>query len=527
MRDRVILISALLLGALGLLLTTVGVPTPADADHRSSDNGGGTPGTSRNVELVGHEPLFNRGMNAAPALFDEEDVIYIGNRTDGSSTCGFGDPRRDEDGVDTCKHPNPGILVVDVSDPTDPSVVNEIGPPHAGLPSETTRELRVWPERKLLMSLNFRCNPIIHACDGGSVTPTYRFFDLSDPTDPQFLSEWVPRQADGTIRTPHEFYLWEDPSDADRALLWMSMPALSTNPDDAQMMIADISAVPDGDDPALVAQGNWNQLFPGSEDPDNFDRNLALHSMTPRPDGKETHLAYLSGHFLVLDTTEVVRDAEPGTVIDLNDNLLTPPENRPTWPNPNPAHSAVPFPGRPFSFVTDEVYGTFTRSNFGCPYGWVHNIQIGDPAEPEVIGEYRIAENSCPAPSQGDQERSSFGSHNPTLTRRLGLVTWHSGGFQAINIQNPAEPRQAGWFTPEPLAEVANEDPALSADGSEIVMWSFPIVDDGVIYAVDIRNGLYVLEYDGPHADDVRTLDFLEGNSNLGDALRLERSGRP
>ena len=520
MRVRVILI-------LGLILALLGIPNAADADHRSDENGGGTPGTSENFRLVGHNPLFNRGLNAAPALFEDEDVIYIGNRTDGSSTCGEGDPRREEDGINTCEHPNPGILVVDVSNPRDPTVVNEIGPPFAGNPSETTRELRVWPERKLLMSLNFRCSPVIHACDGGAVTPTIRFFDLSDPADPQFLSEWVPHQSDGTVRTPHEFYLWIDPQDDDRALLWMSMPTLSTDPNVAQMAIADISAVPDGGTPALVAQGNWNQLFPGSEDPANFDFNLALHSMTPRPDGKETHLAYLSGHFLVLDTTEVVRDAEPGTVIDLNDDLLTPPENRPTWPNPNPGHSAVPFPGRPFSLVTDEVYGTFTDPSFGCPWGWVHNIQIGDPAHPAVIGEYRIAENTCPAPSQADQERASYASHNPTLTRRLGLISWHSGGLQAINIQNPAHPRQAGWFSPEPLEAVANEDPALSAGDNKVVMWSFPIVDDGLIYVVDVRNGLYVLKYDGPHARDVRTLDFLEGNSNLGDALRLDRSGRP
>ena len=45
--------------------------------------GGGTPGTSQNFTLVGSNPLFNRGMNAALAIFDH--FVYIGNRTDGSS----------------------------------------------------------------------------------------------------------------------------------------------------------------------------------------------------------------------------------------------------------------------------------------------------------------------------------------------------------------------------------------------------------------------------------------------------------
>ena len=35
------------------------------------------------------------------------------------------------------------------------------------------------------------------------------------------------------------------------------------------------------------------------------------------------------------------------------------------------------------------------------------------------------------------------------------------------------------------------------------------------------RYGLYILKYTGPHADEVAAIKFLEGNSNLGDAVRL------
>ncbi len=47
--------------------------------------GGGTPGTSQSIQLVGHNDLFARGMNAAPALYDH--YVYVGNRTDGSLSC--------------------------------------------------------------------------------------------------------------------------------------------------------------------------------------------------------------------------------------------------------------------------------------------------------------------------------------------------------------------------------------------------------------------------------------------------------
>lgn len=133
---------------------------------------------------------------------------------------------------------------------------------------------------------------MIHSCPGTPpVVPSFRFFDLSDPANPEFISEWTPRQADGTIRTPHEFFLWEDPKDPERALLWISTPTESTDPNDANLLIADISDVPSGGEPVLIAQGNWTDRFPTTA-------NVALHSMTPTVDGAVTHLAYLSGFYL-------------------------------------------------------------------------------------------------------------------------------------------------------------------------------------------------------------------------------------
>lgn len=509
---RSVLLSSLLLALLAL------GPIPAQGDETVAP-GGGTPGTWSNFELVGHESLFGRGMNAALAF--HEGFVYVGNRTDGSNRCGLGDPRRETTGLDSCPHIRPGILVVDATDPSDPQVVNEIGPPHAGNVSETTRELRVWTRKDLLIVANFACSSVIHSCVPGAVTPSFRFFDVSDPANPVFLSRWVPRQANSAIRTPHEFYLWEDPNDPDRALLWISTPTGNRNPVNANLLIADISGVPGGGEPVLVAQGQWNDQFPVMP-------NVALHSMTPTVDGKVTHLAYLSGFYLALDTSDVAAgNFAPGEVVDLNDDLITPVENRPTWENPNPGHSAVPFFGRPFVLITDEVYGTFTAPSFGCPWGWARTLQAANLRQPHVIGEYRVAENSCPAPTQADQERAAYTAHNPTLTRKLAFITWHSAGLQAIDITDPEKMAQAGWFSPVPLAEVATEDPALSMGTNKVVMWSFPIIVDGLIYVIDLRNGLYVLRYTGPHVKDMGRIGFLEGNSNLGDAVRLDKKARP
>jgi len=515
-----------LAGAL-LSMTLVAAPA-ASADHPAP--GGGTPGTAKNFKLVGHEPLFGRGMNAALTIFDH--YVYVGNRTDGSSQCGAGDPRGP--GAN-CLHQHPGVLIVDIKDPSHPQTVGEIGAPLEGNVGITSRELRVWPDRKLLMVMNFRCSAQLHACPPGTDADfpfDIKFYDLSDPVHPRLLSSYVPTSQAGRAVKPHEMFLWVDPHNPARALLWLSTPTTSADPAVPNLMIVDISAVPGGGAVREVAEGNWNPLYPGAADPANYDNNLITHSMTPAPDGRVTYLAQEAGHFLALDTSSVV-DAQPSAgVISLNDKLQTQPADRPIWGNPVPgcekacpnSHSALPVPGRPLAFTTDEVYGTFTDPSFGCPWGWARLIDVADPAHPRIIDEYRIAQNldsfcGSPADDPATEQFNSYTSHNPTLLRDLAFVTWHSGGLQAIRIDRGL--RQAGWFSPRPLDTVANEDPALSAGPNKVVMWSYPIIKDGLIYVIDIRNGLYVLRYTGDRQRAVRRISFLEGNSNLGDAPRL------
>jgi len=498
------------------------------------------PGTSLNFELVGQNPLFDRGLNAAPAIFDH--FLYVGNRTDGSSTCGVGDPRRGT-GV-PCPHPDPGILILDIADPSNPTIVGEMGPPFAGNVGISTRELRVWPQKKLLMVMNFRCSSFIHACPPGNDTTfpfDIKFFDLTDPVHPRFLSSYITTSQAGQRIKPHEMYLWIDPKNPNRALLWQSTPFsgrfTSIDPNRPQLVIADISNVPSGGPVVEVAEGNWNQLFPGASDQINYDFDLALHSMAPTTNGRRTNLAYLRGGYGTLDTGDVVDNGSPGQVISLNDKLVSPVPNFVRWGAGNicsggtsvgcsESHSAVPVLGRPFELNTDEVYGTFTDPSFGWPWGWARLIDVTDPERPVLAGEYKIFENTDafrPSVDPDTQQLTSFSSHNPTVTPHLAFIAWHSGGLQAIDISNAAAPVQAGFFSPEPLDQVANEDPALSRGPNKVVMWSYPIIRNGLIYVIDDRNGLYVLRYTGTNAAEINGISFLEGNSNLGDALRLDQ----
>jgi len=508
-----------------------------------------------NVTLVGHDPLFNRGMNAALAIYDH--YVYVGNRTDSSSICvgATGTPSGDN-----CPHPHPGVLIVDIVDPAHPKVVGEIGKPYAGNIGVTTRELRVWPGKKLLLVMDFRCSHLIHACQSGSDAQfpfDIAFFDLTDPQQPRFISRYVPTSQAGKQVKPHEMFLWVDPGDKNRALLYLSTPTISKDPSSPNLIVADISKASQSGRVVEIAEGNWNNLYPGTDQADYplasrdtcgpYDCNLFVHSMSVSVDGTRAFLSMEAGQFLILNTAAVAKDTSPDKVLSLNDDLITSPLNRPIWgqtpadPHAVPdnckkacanGHSAVKVPGRQLVLTTDEVYGTFTDPKFGCPWGWERLIDVSDQAHPKIVGEFKIPQDErsfCGGPydDAATEQFTSYSSHNPTVLRDLAIVAWHSGGLQVTDISDAAHPVRAAGYFPEPLKTVATEDPALSRGASKIVMWSYPIIKDGLIYVVDVRNGLYIVRYAGPHAAELSSVKFLEGNSNLGDAAALERSSAP
>lgn len=476
-----------------LILTSALLLMPLAAHARTAGKGdpnvvvadGKTPGK---FELVGHEPLLNRGMNAAIAVHD--GYAYVGSRTDGL-------------------HPNAGVAIVDVTDPSAPEMVGQIGRPYAANPGETSREMRVWPQQDLLIVLNLasNCSYLIHACSPTSAVgdDIYRFFDISDPANPEFVSEYVPS------KNPHEFFLWVDPDNSKRALLFQSSPS-----DGSTFFVADISQARKGKFKEIA---EFETVIP-SPDTDN-----RLHSLTVTTDGTRAHMAFLGGGYLEADTSEIVDGTKnPKT------RLITNMAKRPSWGDPG-VHSTVKFPGREYVLTSDEVYGYVPGllNDHGCPWGWVRIIDLKDHSAPKVISEFKLPENTqefCDSPADNDPVRnstSSYAAHNPTLTRNLALITWHSGGLQAIDISDPDSPDQAAAFYPEPLPAVTQEDPMLSSGRDKVVMWSFPIVVDGLIYVTDVRNGLYILRYKGPFEDEIASSDFLEGNSNLSDALRFEK----
>ena len=451
-------------------------------------------GTSNNFQLVGHNNLFDRGVNAALAVYDH--TVYVGSRSDGT-------------------HLHGGVQIVDVSDPSHPADTGEIAIPTELQTGYTSREMRVWPQQRLLMVVYFGCSAILHACVSGAdlvgtLSPRIAFFDLTDQAHPAMISTYTPSV------TPHELYLWVDPAHpTTRALLYWTSPNATAK----QLVVTDISGWRAGHFPEVATMGTPVFGAAGT----GFDTRL--HSLSITPDGRRGFLAYLGGGVFDIDTSDLA-SGRPTPVI----RLVTPVGGRAFWDNQG-AHSTVPIPGTHYLLTTEEIYGkgavltdVFGPALGGCPWGWVRIVDNSDPSHLRVVSEYRADENQasfCAGVSPQQDNLSSYASHNPTVLPGLALITWHSAGLRAVDLCDPVHPATAGLFVPTPDTHTPGvhlQDPALEPGSNGTIAWSYPVVRNGLIYYIDIANGLYVVRYTGPHAATVAQTSFFEGNSNAGDA---------
>ncbi len=410
------------------------------------------PGLAWNFTLVGHSDLGRRGMYAGLALAGE--CAYVGGRAPGQP-----------------------VLVVDVADPAAPRVTGAFG----SVPGSTARELRASRAQGLLAVLYYRLG-----AGGRNVLLLYSIRrDCRSPVQTGVFDF-------GPLK-PHEFFLWQDPQRPGRMLAFVAM--FATAP---ALVVVDVS------EPAVPREvARWSTGLPATEAVAGRVLRNALHSLSLSPDGRQAYLALWDGGFQVVDTSDFAV-AAPRPIV----RPLTPLPRRLRYAPPaaGHTHSAVAVPGQPLVLLTDEVYAP------ACPYGWLRVVDVSDPARPRQVGEYRLPENDPARCAETVRRGGTFSAHNPLALPHLALVSWHAAGLQAIDLSDPTAPRRAGMFVPEPVPGVAQHDPAFGP--LPVVTWSYPIIQDGLVYAVDADNGLYILRYTGAWAEEVAGTTFAEGNSN-------------
>ena len=123
--------------------------------------------------------------------------------------------------------------------------------------------------------------------------------------------------------------------------------------------------------------------------------------------------------------------------------------------------------------------------------------------QPQVVSNYYV-----PEASGGFCERGGrFGAHSsnesmaPVFYRKLAFVTFFNAGVRAIDIRNPYQPKEAGYFIPA-ITE-ATDKRCVKVDGKDrcktaIQSNNVETDDRGYIYVVDRANtGLHILEVTG------------------------------
>jgi len=364
-----------------------------------------------------------------------------------------------------------GPLVLDLVDPTAPVIVGQL----PSRPGATPRELRAVADLGLLVVLSYRLDPFAAAPNA------LELYDITDCRAPTLLG----RLDFGDAR-PHEFFLWRDPAPGRRGRVLAFVAMWGDAPNLRVVDLANPAA------PTVIATWDAGEAL-----------GLAsrLHSVTVSPDGRRAYLADWDGGLMVLDTSEVAEGVgDPGLV------PLTPPAGALLLPG-GALHSAVPIPGREVVVTTQEIYGPGT-----CPYGRLHTVDVSEPAAPAVLGEVGLPENDPTACGETAALDGAFTTHNPTVVEGVAIVSWYAGGLAAVDLADPAAPRLVGRFVPDPLPAVAADDPTLGA--YRVRIWSSPVVRDGLVYVVDIRNGLFVLRYTGPRARAIAAVPLAEGNAS-------------
>jgi hypothetical protein len=90
----------------------------------------------------------------------------------------------------------------------------------------------------------------------------------------------------------------------------------------------------------------------------------------------------------------------------------------------------------------------------------------------------------------------SWSVHNTEVLGNRAYSSWYSNGIVAINVSKPTNPRRVGQFVPDTSKRHAN---SLGVGPAEV--WGVALDPaTGIVYASDMRTGLWIVQPTGPAA---------------------------
>lgn len=375
-----------------------------------------------------------------------------------------------------------GWSVLDVTDPTAPSLVNFVRGP------EDTMTLQMQVADGLMITSLERpreqYGPVgdpmdPSACEAEGV---YVWNVADDPTTPELLAHY----ETGGSGTHRNFY-----AGGDRAWL-CAKPGGFTG---RMLVVLDVS---DPTAPAEVARWWW----PG-QSPDEEDTAFDLYFHGPAfVDGERAFLSYGEVGALVLDVSDPTDPTVRSRLEfgDLGSRLGV--------------HTYVPLPAENLAAVNSEALLHDSPMDGGDPLNYTFLVDVSDDGETgfdglEPVGPTVISAMPQPTPEPGAPydsyyDRSGrFGPHNQFHYRGEDhllrsedtlYMTYCNAGLRVFDISDPLSPSERGYFVAEPPAEQVGAGPTRQEVSS---VFEDVLVDArGYIYCTDAFQGLFVLTLD-------------------------------
>jgi hypothetical protein len=157
-------------------------------------------------------------------------------------------------------------------------------------------------------------------------------------------------------------------------------------------------------------------------------------------------------------------------------------------PHPEPTHTFLGVPhtigGKKIAVSTEEERAK-RGPDHGKPHAPLRVWDVTDPTKPTILCSYELPESSTPY----DTNVARFGTHQlreKVDTDNLLYVTWFAGGLRIMDISDPANPRERGYFIPKP------------GEGANAPLTNDIYKDDrGLLFVTDKKCGLDVIEFKG------------------------------